>query len=59
MLYLAYQIVSSLLGGDVDLNQHFLHSEHSAKVTKAGKGARAGFISESFNVQFNLACFER
>lgn len=34
MPYLAYQIVSTLLGGDVDLSQHFSHSRHSTKVTK-------------------------
>lgn len=34
MPYLACQIVSTLLGGDVDLSQHFSHRGHSTKVTK-------------------------
>lgn len=63
MPYLAYQIVSTLLGGDVDLSQHFSHSATQQKLLSfkgtAGNGARAGFISESFNIQFNPACFER
>lgn len=43
MPYLAYQIFCTLLGGDVDLNQHFSHSGHRGHSTKVTKFQRASW----------------